>query len=265
MNKLKLILFFLLLGHFVSAQDLIITVSSDTILSKVVLVGTKKIEYLKYEALEGPKYEIRRKEVSSIVYVDGRVDTFNVARNLIKVQSDPLVVHNIARLNLFPLGYGNLSLSYERIFFDGSLGIEYRHNHHFKGVNRSFLHQTLDSAIWSGQISLKYYPIKQRMVTYSVGPSFRFGESKYNGPSAYSGWPYNAAPVDIMYRFYAFSLTQGLRFTQDHLGVFFNLSTGFLLHDRPIDYYFGDKSKPEDIWQNSHRYVSGAGGVFYIF
>ena len=73
-------IFVLFLSFFplcIFAQDVIVKKDGSTILAKVNKVGTKEIEYKKWNNLNGPIYTIPVVDLLSINYQNGEKDTFS--------------------------------------------------------------------------------------------------------------------------------------------------------------------------------------------
>ncbi len=77
--KYSLLLFFLLLSMFSSAQDTIVQRNGTRLAAKVLEIDKNDVKYKKFENTEGPSYVMPVKEISMIRYQNGSVDTFNVA------------------------------------------------------------------------------------------------------------------------------------------------------------------------------------------
>ena len=58
------------------AQDIIVTKDSKRIDAKVMEVNTDNVKYKRTDYLDGPLYTIRKSDIVTIVYQNGRVDTF---------------------------------------------------------------------------------------------------------------------------------------------------------------------------------------------
>lgn len=79
MNKYLKCLCFILLGlslKAANAQDIIITTKQTEIEAKVVEVDTDKIKYRLYSHLDGPLYNILKKDVFMIIYENGKREMF---------------------------------------------------------------------------------------------------------------------------------------------------------------------------------------------
>lgn len=62
---------------FATAQDVIFLGANDSIVAKVLSVGTSEITYKKWSNLEGPDYSISINQIAAIRYANGTYDFFN--------------------------------------------------------------------------------------------------------------------------------------------------------------------------------------------
>lgn len=76
MTKIKLILFFLVFCFTNTFSDVIITLDNKKIECKVLEVNIDYIKYKRSDNIEGPIYTILKKELKSITYDNGVIDTF---------------------------------------------------------------------------------------------------------------------------------------------------------------------------------------------
>lgn len=60
----------------VHAQDIVVTVDSKSIKTKVLEINDQEIKYKDFENLEGPTYVMKRTEIHMIVYQNGKVENF---------------------------------------------------------------------------------------------------------------------------------------------------------------------------------------------
>lgn len=66
------------------SQDIIIKTNGDEIKAKVVLIDIDKIQYKKFENIDGPAYTILKAEVFMIKYENGTKDVFGTEKEQIK-------------------------------------------------------------------------------------------------------------------------------------------------------------------------------------
>lgn len=71
------VVFALLYGNELFAQDVIVTKNSEKIEAKITDVEQDCIKYKKYNYQEGPTYTILKADIASIIYQNGDVETFS--------------------------------------------------------------------------------------------------------------------------------------------------------------------------------------------
>ena len=64
-----------------NAQDVIITKEGKKINAKVTEINEGDIRYKNFDNLEGPSYSMKKSEISSILYQNGKVEVFNTNNN----------------------------------------------------------------------------------------------------------------------------------------------------------------------------------------
>ncbi|WP_314296462.1 hypothetical protein [Capnocytophaga gingivalis] len=73
----------------INAQDIIYTISKDSILAKIIEVNDTDIKYKKWENIEGALYSTSKKNVHKIVYQSGMVENYT---NYFKRQKEPNLI-----------------------------------------------------------------------------------------------------------------------------------------------------------------------------
>ena len=77
MKRLFITLFAVFATLFAFAQDVIFSGESDSIVAKVISVGTSEITYQKWTNLQGPIYSLPINQITAIRYENGTFDYFN--------------------------------------------------------------------------------------------------------------------------------------------------------------------------------------------
>lgn len=77
MKRIVIMLFVVASTLLATAQDVIFLGANDSIVAKVVSVGTSEITYKKWSNLEGPDYSISINQIAAIRYANGTYDFFN--------------------------------------------------------------------------------------------------------------------------------------------------------------------------------------------
>jgi len=104
-------------------QDVIYKIDGSKVEAKVLEVSPATIKYKERKNPEGPDYVIDRKEVLLIVYKNGEHDVITSVK---RDSGDSLTTRygkNYVSLNFLDILFKNVSISYERFFCDGYLGI----------------------------------------------------------------------------------------------------------------------------------------------
>ena len=77
MKRLFLTLLVVSTTLFATAQDVIFLSESDSIVAKVITVGSSEITYQKWTNLQGPIYSMSINQIAAIRYSNGTYDFFN--------------------------------------------------------------------------------------------------------------------------------------------------------------------------------------------
>lgn len=108
MKRLILLISIALISMNAMAQDVIFRSSTDSIVAKVLSIGTKEITYRKWSNLEGPIYSIYIQDVVAIRYANGSYDFFNN-------KTEPVIENTNTSISLIRSGntylYGDLVMN----------------------------------------------------------------------------------------------------------------------------------------------------------
>jgi len=149
-----------------NAQDKLTFKTDEVIQAKIIRITKFKITYKKHSNVAGPEYEVDKKIVKTIAFENGDVESF-VNSNSLPFE----VKKSIISFNYGDFLANRFSFSYERLLNDGKLGIKIPFgvsydNPESYNNNRMLYYSGLD---------LKFYPLGQRRLTYSVGFGSRVG------------------------------------------------------------------------------------------
>ena len=173
-----LVVFFLISGTFVYAQDVMIRKNGDTIEGKVIEVGIDRITYKINDDLNSASFVIQKSELKSIKFANGQIVLLN-SRNKIKdkkttVNRDEEFGKNIINFSPFKaLDSGpGIGLSYEilldkRQYFSIVLPLSLI----FPDSYNFYDNTGKRSSMFYFSPGFKVYPFGQRKVTYAVGPN----------------------------------------------------------------------------------------------
>lgn len=100
MKKKVLLIVTLAITHFVAAQDIIVTKNSDRIDAKILKVTEEEIEYKQSNNPDGPLFTISVEKISSILYSNGEVQTFDA-----KIKSKKHTKDDRNYISSFNLGF----------------------------------------------------------------------------------------------------------------------------------------------------------------
>lgn len=89
MKKIIIFTAFLCICLKINAQDIIYTISKDSILAKIIEVNDTDIKYKKWENIEGALYSTSKKNIHKIVYQGGMVENYT---NYFKRQEEPNLI-----------------------------------------------------------------------------------------------------------------------------------------------------------------------------
>ena len=79
--RAKFLALFLLCSITLFAQDIIVQNNGNTILSKVIEIGSTEVKYKKFSNLNGPTYTIAKAEILVINYENGEKESFTNAQS----------------------------------------------------------------------------------------------------------------------------------------------------------------------------------------
>ena len=89
MKRIVIMLFVVASTFFATAQDVIFLGANDSIVAKVVLVGSSEITYKKWSNLEGPDYSLSINQIVAIRYANGTYDFFNTKNTNLSQETSP--------------------------------------------------------------------------------------------------------------------------------------------------------------------------------
>ena len=79
MKRISFLLCLVALNFLASAQDVIVTKDARKIEAKVLEASDSEVKYKKYSNLNGPTYVEKKANISSIIYANGEVETFQAS------------------------------------------------------------------------------------------------------------------------------------------------------------------------------------------
>jgi len=166
------------------SQDIIYNIDGSKIEAKVEEVGKSEVKYRKFDNTDGPVYVLPKREIMMITYENGSHDIINEKSEEFQLQTD--FTRNIISFHLFDLLYNSVTLSYERILGNGTVGIRIP-------VTVSYGEDDIYNytRIFGSGIIVNFYPTGQGKWRYFVGPDVQMGVAEsswydyYNSYSQY--------------------------------------------------------------------------------
>lgn len=180
----------ILFSFNVYSQDKIYLKNGEKIEAKIIKVTEEKIEYKKFNNLNGPVFEISVDKTQLVIYENGESQILSDEKQRNENDSfNKFNKRNRINLDLIAIGInGPTSISYEILNKTGSLGFEIPINVHFNSDGIS--------GITSG-LNMKFYVSKKGKGFY-FGPSIGLGvfnwTYKYYGGN---GYYYNGNKTDF--------------------------------------------------------------------
>ncbi len=201
MRAVFFIVALLLLSQFVKAQDTIQRVDGTIQLVRVIETTSSMVRYVPIENPDGPIFSITKQAISKIIFEDGSSVFYSKLINANEspglTQPERSFSRNIVSLNMYDIGWGVISISYERLSQSGTFGLKIPLS--FGLFNPTVIGNELSSSyrngkIYSTGIGINYYPFKQEPVTWYLGLSVCGGKNNADYPY-YSGHSYRNRTV----------------------------------------------------------------------
>ncbi|HEU4717877.1 MAG TPA: hypothetical protein VFU15_08580 [Bacteroidia bacterium] len=254
MKKFLLLLIVVLAtGLGLCAQDTIVKVNGDRVVAKVTEVGQYTIRYKRYNAPDGPVYDVKKTDVRMIVYSDGTIEHYSAADN---GYSNPSSENNIRRrwligLNSFDMLFGVLTASVQYNIVGDELALRVPLSagvSHLAGNSPtsspgiSYYYYSRDK-IFSSGLDLLYYPAKQhRVASYYTGVSLEYGEI-YTYDRYYYVYPYT--PHYSTYWFSGTGIINGFLFQpSDRVNISLDATIGMAISNGETNYYSSSNIGP---------------------
>lgn len=189
----------------VFCQDYIYLKDGSKLKTNIKEITKTSIVYSDYDNPDNGIKLIVLSDVKLIAYADGK--TVNYEKNG-KANSDEFT-KNLIAYHLADLLINNFTMSYERLFRDGKMGVQIPISFGYKGDYQELGDFT--SYFYTG-VKLNFYPLGQKKWTYVLGPEFRIGNGNiedyyydpYYGDNGYIN-------EDVNY--FKFHINNGVMFT----------------------------------------------------
>lgn len=241
------------------AQDVIYKADGSKLQAKVLEVGITDIKYKSVSNPDGPLYVLSKSDVVLIAYQNGEHETFvspNDKKSEKKAKDDSLSKNrnkNIVSINVLDMAFASITLSYERVFCKGRIGVKVPVSVGLRPLSNPWYgsdHFALGK-IWSAGADVNFYPTGQGRVRYFVGPGLTVGQYQRSQYFSLLADYTQIDPVRVMH--YGLVINNGLMVQPTEN---FNMSFGLGLGMKYDKAYYYDRIEPK---------VSGMFNVGYRF
>lgn len=195
MKKIFLFIVFVLVFFCVSrAQDIIVKTDSSRISAKVEEVGSTDVRYKRFDNPDGPTYTLSTIEIARIVYQNGSVDVFvkreemeeHHHRERKPYEPQPAKYPNYISLNVFDIGFGMVTVNYERNLETDAVAIRIPVSvglgtifHSGSYDNTSDFYYYNRNKLFSVGFEALFFPRGQGFAKYYFGPALDYGQYNY--------------------------------------------------------------------------------------
>ena len=172
------------------AQDTLVLLNGDSIVSKVSEISNSKIKYKDFYNIHGPDLIIRASKVQRIIFENGEEKIFSVGWE--STFANESLGRNIVSYHMFDVIYNDFTFSYERISKNKRIGYRIPLS---IGFNDEYSNSRDYFNIGYTGFGLNIYPAPHKKWTYFIGPEIQLGIGKeevyhygYPDGSSYSEW-----------------------------------------------------------------------------
>lgn len=240
------VLLFVMFSVVLFAQDRI-TLSDGT--SRTGKIISEDQNFVRMKLDDGTVSAFRKAIINELNYGSGQVqkqlpdlkiDPVPRSRpvkqnNRVEYKSDE-IGSNIISFNYFNILHSNISISYERIYKSGIIGVKIPVSVRLGASNRFF---AVEHDYYTG-IDLNFYPVGQNSVSYFLGPAIRVGSGTVSGSREYivdqfnTGYPGDFPSGEANGTYVAFKFNNGIMF-QPTPEFYLSLDAGLGLRQFFID------------------------------
>lgn len=184
---------FLVFGVFLIsnffAQDEITLKNGEEVEVKLIRITDSKIIYKNYTYLDGPEYEVLKRNVLKVTYENGEIDDFSYEALPFEIRK------NVLSFNYADFIVNRVSVSYERILKNENISLKIPIGVSIDQKISNYRRYTNYSGL-----DINIYPLGHRPLSFYTGLSTRFGTITYQ--RGYSTGPsyldYNYVYVQIL-------------------------------------------------------------------
>jgi len=212
------------------AQDYIYLKTGDKIAAIVSETTKTATLYTEFGSATGEMNLVNNKDIKLIAFANGKVKDFTDGSG---VKSNDGTNNNLIAYHLADLIINNFTISYERIFNDGKMGLQIPISIGYSGDYQEL--GDFQNKFYTG-LNFNIYPTGQGQWRYFLGPGIRFGAGLYESYSdCYNCYDYYKEE-DLFY--FKFHINNGIMFTPvSALSLVAELSLGI----RYVDSKYSDE------------------------
>jgi hypothetical protein len=185
------------------AQDVLYTISGNKIKAKVIEINANEIKYKDFNNIEGPTYLIYNTDVVLIQFANGSSQIINANAPALKPAKTETVTTkkpqqkqnqnlyymnpNLLSINALALANGDVTLMYDRDFFNSRLSLSALGGYNFNtrmGVLNSFINDSREHAKKNFDLGLgiNFMPNNTKRGQYFVGLLAKYMAYTYDNP-----------------------------------------------------------------------------------
>ncbi len=142
-------------------------------------------------------YALKNAEISFVAFEDGTVRFFQDENDIKPVYS---FNKNIFSFHLFDLIVNRFTLSYERLFLNGKIGLQIPVSLGFSDTESNG-YDNVNDKYYSG-VNLNFYPTGQGKVRYFLGPAVQLGQATYINSEYVNGQHIDLKEETFVFRFF---------------------------------------------------------------
>lgn len=238
MKTLITIFSILLFSTYGFSQDLVYFTNGNLLKVKVLNQSSEGITFTLYDSSSEEVFSADKSELIRMIKENGQIITFAGRKTVTNNDGFP---RNIMSFNVLHAPQARLTMAYQFINNKGNIGFEIpvsvglMDDFSFDPISELFDH-SFYSLFFTG-ITINWYPLGQRKVSYLLGPSFRIGIAKDQYYYDYNYYDYNE-PKEQYYS--KLLINNGLMLSpNEHFNISFIVSMGIMHHNAaPGEYKF---------------------------
>ena len=204
---MRIFLFFILTGFCcytnIFAQDVLYTITGNKIKAKVLEINANEIKYKDFNNIEGPTYLIYNTDVVLIQFANGTSQIINanapvlkpaktetVSVKKVQQKQNPNLYYmnpNLLSINALALANGDVTLMYDRDFFNSRLSLSVLGGYNFNtrmGILNALISDSREHAKknYDAGLGINFMPNNTKRGQYFVGLLGKYMSYTYDNP-----------------------------------------------------------------------------------